>query len=201
MILAGVLAAVSLSLGGIAGAVGALLLVQVQLLLDCCDGEVARWRGTSSPAGIYLDRIAHHVTEAALPIGLGVRADGGWGAPDGWAPIGLVIAILVLFIKAETNLVHVARAEAGRPLVADRAQGAPPRGRGLRRVRHALRYLPFFRAFVAVEATILALCAAVIDAAAGDLSGSRGLLAVLVVVGALTAAGHLVAILASDRLR
>jgi len=43
--------------------------------------------------------------------------------------------------------------------------------------------------------------AAIVDHAAGDLSGSRALLAVLVVVGAITVVGHLVAILASDRLR
>ena len=201
MVLAGLLAAVSLSLGGVAGAVGAFALIQVQLLLDCCDGEVARWRGTSSPVGIYLDRIAHHLTEVALPIGLGVRADGGWDAIGGWTTIGLVVAVLVLLIKAETNLMHVARAEAGRPLVADRAAVAAPRAGGLRRIRHVLRYVPFFRAFVAVEATILALGAAIVDQAAGDLSGSRALLAVLVVVGAITVVGHLVAILASDRLR
>jgi hypothetical protein len=54
---------------------------------------------------------------------------------------------------------------------------------------------------VAVEASLLALAAAVWDAAAGDLSGTRALLAVLVPIAAVTAAGHLAAILASDRLR
>lgn len=201
MILAGVLAAVSLSLGGIAGAVGALLLVQVQLLLDCCDGEVARWRGTSSPVGVYLDRIAHHVTEAALPIGLGVSADGGWDSVDGWTTISLVVAVLVLLIKAESHLVPVARAEAGLPLLRDEARVAAPRARGLARVRRTLRFVPFFRVFVAIEATILALVAAVVDAFAGDHAGSRGLLVLLVAAGVATAVGHLVAILASERLR
>ncbi|MDQ3849900.1 MAG: CDP-alcohol phosphatidyltransferase family protein, partial [Actinomycetota bacterium] len=127
MVAAGVLAALSLSLDGVLGALGAVLLIQVQLLLDCCDGEMARWRGTSSPVGIYLDRIAHHLTELALPIGLGVRADGGWDSLGGWTTISLVVAILVLFIKAESHLVQVARAEAGRPPVADRPQTAAPR--------------------------------------------------------------------------
>jgi hypothetical protein len=36
---------------------------------------------------------------------------------------------------------------------------------------------------------------------AGDLVGSRTLVVTLVVVGAITAAGHLLAVLASDRLR
>jgi phosphatidylglycerophosphate synthase len=201
MVVAGLLAAGSLSLGGIGGALGALVLVQLQLLLDCCDGEVARWRGTSSPVGVYLDRVAHHLTEAALPVGLGVSADGGWGKVDGWTTIGLVVAVLVLLIKAESHLVPVARAEAGLPLVRDEARVAAPRGRGLARVRRALRFVPFFRVFVAIEATILALVAAVVDAVAGDHAGSRALLVALVAAGVVTAAGHLVAILASDRLR
>jgi phosphatidylglycerophosphate synthase len=201
MIPAGLLAAASLSLGGVAGALGAVALVQIQLLLDCCDGEVARWRGTSSPAGVYLDRIAHHVTEAALPVGLGVWADGGWGSLDGWTTIGLVVAVLVLLIKAESHLVQVARAEAGLPLLRDEARVAAPRPRGLARVRRALRFVPFYRAFVAIEATFLALGAAVVDVIAGDHTGSRGLLVLLVAVGVVTVTGHLVAILASDRLR
>ena len=46
---------------------------------------------------------------------------------------------------------HVARAESGKPLVADTAEVAAPRGGLLRRLRRALGYLPFFRAFVAIE--------------------------------------------------
>ena len=33
----------------------AVLLTQLQLLWDASDGEVARWRGTSSPLGVFLD--------------------------------------------------------------------------------------------------------------------------------------------------
>src|SRR3954447_10141393 len=63
MIVVGVIAAVALSVPGVATAVAAVVLIQLQILLDCSDGELARWRGTFSPAGIYLDRIAHYVTE------------------------------------------------------------------------------------------------------------------------------------------
>ena len=59
MILVGVLAAGALTLPGVGWAVAAFLLIQLQLLLDCSDGEVARWRGVSSPAGVYLDRVGH----------------------------------------------------------------------------------------------------------------------------------------------
>ena len=61
--------------------------------------------------------------------------------------------------------------------------------------------LPFYRAFVAMEATMLALAAAIVDAVAGDLIGSRVLVIALVAMTAITALGHLVAIITSDRLR
>src|SRR5215213_4649435 len=68
MIVVGVLAAVLLAIPGVWTALGAVVLIQVQILLDCSDGELARWRGQSSPVGIYLDRFGHWVTEAGLPI-------------------------------------------------------------------------------------------------------------------------------------
>ena len=180
---AGVLALEDL---GIAGVAGAVLLIQLQILLDCSDGEVARWQGRFSAKGIYLDRIGHYLTESALPIALGIRADE--------VTLGLVIAVLVLLIKSETALVHVARTEAGHPPVVDRADVAAPRGGLLRRLRQGLRAIPFYRAFVAMEFTLLALIAEVLDA-------TDTLLIVLVPVAAITAIGHLVAILTSDRLR
>lgn len=201
MVPSGLLAAACLTLPGLGGALGAVAFVQLQLLFDCCDGEVARWRGESSPAGVYIDRIAHHVTDAALPAALGVRAAGGWDSMDGWTTLGLAVAVLALLIKAESHLVVVARAEAGLPRVADTTAAAAPRPGVLRRVRRAMGVAPFFRAFVTVEFTVLALAAAVVDALAGDLVGTRALLVALVPVAVLTAVGHLVAVLTSDRLR
>lgn len=197
----GVLAALSLTLPGVGGALGAVALVQVQQLLDCSDGELARWRGTFSAAGIYLDRIAHHVTTAALPIALGIRADGGWDAIGGWTTVGFGVAVLALLIMAETDLVTVARAESGLAPGADTNTVAAPRAGLLRRVRRAAGFVPFYRAFVPVEATLLALAASIVDAIAGHLVGTRVLLCVLVVVGVVTVTGHLVGVLSSRRLR
>lgn len=182
----GVLAAAALSLPGIPAAVAAFLLIQLQILLDCSDGEVARWQQRFSAKGIYLDRVGHYITEAALPVALGVRADE--------LTLGLVVAVLVLLIKSETALVHVARAEAGKPPPPDREEVAAPRGGILRHIRRALRAAPFFRAFVAMEFTLLALVAEI----AGE---TDALLVALIPVAAITAIGHLLAILTSDRLR
>jgi phosphatidylglycerophosphate synthase len=201
MILAGLAAAAVLTLPGLVPPLAAAVLIQLQLLLDCSDGELARWRQVSSPAGIYLDRMAHNVTEAALPVALAVRADGGWDSLGGWTALGLATACLVLLMRVESALVYVARAEAGLPVVEDTAAVAAPRAGGLRQARRALRFAPFFRAFVAIEFTGLAILAAVWDAIAGDLQGTRALVVALVPVAALIAAGRLAAILTSARLR
>jgi len=193
MIAAGVAAAAVLTLPGVLPVVAAFLLIQLQILLDCSDGELARWRDVRSTAGIYLDRVGHWVTETLLPIAVGIRAD----EPE----LGLVVAVLVLWIKGESALVTVARAEAGLPPAADTQVVAAPRAGVLRRARRAAARMPFYRAFVAMEATLLALAASIVDAVAGDLAGSRTLVVALIGVAAVTAVGHLVAILASQRLR
>src|SRR5262245_221958 len=46
----GAAAGAALVLPGLAGAALAALLIQVYLLLDCSDGELARWRSQTSPA-------------------------------------------------------------------------------------------------------------------------------------------------------
>jgi phosphatidylglycerophosphate synthase len=201
MLLSGVCAAAVLTLPGILPAVAAVLLIQLQILFDCSDGEVARWQQRYSPVGVYIDRMGHYLTESLLPVALGIRADGGFDSIGGWTTLGLVVAVLVLLIKSETTLIYLARATAGKPVVEDVEDVAAPRPAALRRIRRLLGFVPFFRAFVAMEATVLILAAAVIDEIAGDLTGTRTLLTALVPVGAVTAVGHLVAVLTSSRLR
>jgi phosphatidylglycerophosphate synthase len=204
MVVVGTLGAFALPLPGLLGPVIVVLAMQLQILLDCSDGEVARWRERFSPAGIYLDRVGHYLTEAALPIALGLRADH-WSVTamletGGWTVLGFLVAVLVLLNKAFTDLVHVARAKTGRPMLDDVAASTRSRVSGLAAVRRAMGYLPFFRAFVAVEASLLALAAGVVDVTHGDLLGSRALLAILVPLAAVTAGGHLLGVLTSRRL-
>jgi phosphatidylglycerophosphate synthase len=201
MIPAGLLAALCLSFPGVLPAVGAVALVQLQLLLDCADGEVARWRRTESPAGVYLDQIAHYSTEAALPIALGVRADGGWDSLGGWTALGLLVAVLILLLKSETHLVQIARVRSGRPAVVEAAGVPRDAKKALLRLRDGARLLPSFRPFQAVEASLLALAAALADAAAEGSPGSRILVLVLLAAAAVAVCGHLLAVLASERLR
>jgi phosphatidylglycerophosphate synthase len=199
MIVAGVAGAVALAVPGVATAVIAALAVQVYLLLDCVDGEVARWRRTTSAAGVYLDRLGHYTVEAALLIALGVRVDG--GPPDfaGGTTLGLVAAVLALLSKAETDLVTVARSSSGLPV--DGELDADSRVSTLRDVRRLFAAVPIHRLLGAVELSLLAVVAAVVDAAAGSVAASRTLLMAAVLIGITVAVGHPVMILTSQRLR
>jgi phosphatidylglycerophosphate synthase len=201
MIPAGLLAAFMLTLPGLLPAVGAVLFAQLWLLLDCCDGEVARWRRTFSPTGIYLDGIGHIVAQAALPAGLGVRADGGWDSIGGWTTLGLLVSILVLVLSVESYLVHFVRARTGKPLLDPGYTPSGPRLGALRALRRAVGLVPFYRAFNPIEGTLLALVAAVADAFTADLAGTRILLLALLAAGSVSVIGHLLVILSSDRLR
>jgi phosphatidylglycerophosphate synthase len=192
MIPAGLLGALSFTFAGIWPAAVGVLLVQLQLLLDCSDGEVARWRKQFSPVGVYLDQLAHYSTEAAIPAAIGVRADGGWGSIGGWTALGLLASVLILFLKAETHLVQYALGRSDRPAPSpepDTAAAAAP------------RLLPAIRPFQAVEASILALAAAVVDSLADGLDGSRILVVALAAAAGVAVVGHLVAILAYGRLK
>src|SRR5690606_7037245 len=88
----GVLAAPALLVPGIAGAVLGVVMVQLYLLLDCVDGEGARWKKQYSLGGVYLDRVGAYLCDAAVLVGLRLRAAdlGAPGASTGcgpfWAP-------------------------------------------------------------------------------------------------------------------
>ncbi|GAA3607627.1 CDP-alcohol phosphatidyltransferase family protein [Marihabitans asiaticum] len=181
------------------------VLMQVQILIDCSDGEVARWRGTSSPMGVYLDRVGHYVTEAALPIALGVHVDGGLGSVGGWTTLGALTGCLVLLKKSFGDLVFVARLYAGLPKPQESAEVAASRSSGLRSARSALRFFPFFRAFVAIEYSLLTLAAAtldvVLDAAGVTDAGAvlRGWALLSLPLALATAGGFLLMIVTSRR--
>jgi phosphatidylglycerophosphate synthase len=199
MIGIGLVAAAVLAVPGVATAVAAAAAVQVYLLLDCVDGEVARWRQSTSAAGVYLDRLGHYAVEAALLIGLGVRADGGPGAIAGMTALGLVAAVLALLGKAETDLVTVARAAGGLPTAVE--PDATSRVTTLHGARQLFALVPVHRIIGAIELSLLAVVAAAVDAATGSLAGSRALVVATVVIGAVVALGHPVMILTSQRLR
>jgi phosphatidylglycerophosphate synthase len=188
LIFSGIAGAACLLVPGVWGPLLCALLMQVQILFDCSDGEVARWRQKFSPAGIYLDRVGHYTTESSLPIFLGLRADGvgtdGSWQPGGWTTLGLLVAVIVLLPKVE-----------------DHASVSKSRVSGLAAVRQAVGYLPFFRAFVAVEFSLLTVVAGIFDQVRGDLAATQVLLGIMVPLVFITAGGHLLGVLSSSRLK
>jgi phosphatidylglycerophosphate synthase len=202
MIVCGSGAAVALVWPRLPGAVLAALLAQAQMLLDCSDGELARWRGDYSSAGIFLDKLGHYTAEGLLPLALGVRADGGIFSIGGWTTLGAVLAMLVLFNKSLNDMVHAARARSGLPPLPEVADVGAPRRRGIRSLRSLARFVPFHRAYHSIEFTLLALLAALTDAVLGDGSAVTRLLLVALLLGAVvTVVGHVTAILTSSKLR
>jgi phosphatidylglycerophosphate synthase len=201
MLFCGIGAALVLTVPSLWGAVVALLLIQVQGTLDCVDGELARWRRTTGPVGIYVDRLGHYVTDGGLAVAVGVHADGGLGSIGGWTTLGLATGFLVLLTKAETDLVHVARVQAGRERVADTAANAASHASLLRRMRSMAATLPFNRALLAMEMTILATAAAIIDVVRGGRTAFHVLDIGLLVIAVVVVVGHLLATITSSRLR
>ena len=204
MVVAGVLAGAALLVPGLTGAILGALLIQLYLLLDCVDGEVARWRGQTSITGVYLDRVGHYLSEAALLVGFGVRGADVFHQQGGtvawlWAFLGTLAALGAILIKAETDLVDVARTRSGLPAVRDEA--AAPRSSGLALARRAAAALKFHRLVGGVEASLVILAVAIVDAIAGGLFFTRLGIAVLAAIAVVQTLLHLVSILASSRLK
>ena len=200
MIAAAALAALSTGWPTLAGAVGVVVLTQLQQLLDCCDGEVARWRQTSSPRGVYLDRVGHYVAECGIAVALGIRVNGGPAMSGVWISAGLLLGLLVCLNKVENDLVHVSRHYAGMSQMADVDSVRVPSRGVLRSARRAARLVPFHRVFHSIEMALLILVAAVVDLFT-DGMGSKVLLVAMLASGVVTVVGHLAAVLASARLR
>jgi phosphatidylglycerophosphate synthase len=202
MLISGIAAGVVAALwSGLAGAIVTAVVVQLYLLLDCSDGEVARFTRQTSITGVYLDRLGHYFSEVSLLVGLGFRAQDAL-ENGGWVELGLIAALGAALIKAETDNVVVARAKSGNPVDPPGGDGAArPRSTGLALARQAAAMLRFHRIIGAVELSLLILAAAVIDQLAGNLTATRVLTVAVAIVAAVQTVLHFVSIVASRRLR
>ncbi|MEV5830767.1 CDP-alcohol phosphatidyltransferase family protein [Spirillospora sp. NPDC052242] len=205
MMLSGIAAGVvvSLPLSPLWTAVGGAVLIQVYLLLDCVDGEVARYLRQTSVAGVFLDRIGHYLSEVSLLVGLGFAAQGGWET-GGYVELGMLAALGAALIKAETDNVVVARAKSGLP--ADPSGGdraLRPRSTRIALARQAASMLRFHRIIGAVELSLLILAAAALDTVLGNETPAaiRVLTVAVAAVAVVQTLLHLVSILASRRLK
>ena len=187
MIATGVSISLALQIPGFLGLFLAFLLSQLQMLWDCCDGEIARWRETQSPKGVFLDRVGHYLTEGLIPIALA------WRIGEGDYEIlflGSLISVLILLNKGFNDAVHVSRAYANLPKLADSRSIGEPKSLIIRVARAPFRIFAVQRLFHSVEMSILILI----------FSANENLIRIGLPVAAFVTAGHLVAILSSRKL-
>ena len=194
MIITGASIGPALLIQGWQGIALALFLSHLQMLIDCCDGEVARWRETKSPMGIFLDKLGHYLAEGLIPICFGLRL-ANW--PNEtiihsiFPFLGALLAILVIVIKGLNDAVHVARAFSGLPKIQDKTGINLPTKGILRKLRKIFNFLPAQRMFHSVEFTMYV-------AVFGTINES---LEIALGIALFVTVGHIAAIVSSAKLR
>jgi phosphatidylglycerophosphate synthase len=187
MIATGVSISLALQISGIAGLIVAFLLSQLQMLWDCCDGEIARWRESQSPKGVFLDRVGHYLTESFIPIALAYRISN-----DNYELLFLaaLVSVFILLNKGFNDSVHVARAYSQLPKIADSKDVGAPKSSLLKMARAPFKVFAVQRLFHSVEMSILILL----------FSASENLIRVGLPIAVFVTAGHLISILGSRKL-
>ena len=91
-LLAALSGAVALGSGTAKGFVAAVLLGHLAYWLDHVDGQVARWHGSASLDGVYLDYLLHHAWSLSQGFALGYGLTSLTGEPL-WSVAGFAIAL------------------------------------------------------------------------------------------------------------
>lgn len=203
MILTGLSAALSLLIPGLLGVVLALFLGQLQMLWDCCDGEIARWKKQFSPAGIFLDKLGHYVTEGSIAFALGLRiAD--WPNQeinDSSAPLtGAILAGIIILNKALNDAVHVSRYFSGLPKLEDRKSSSQSRVSLVALAKKIFKFIPIHRMFHSVEMTI-GIFVLTVWQLMFEVNILQQLFNWIIPVALFVFVGHLISILTSNKLR
>ena len=187
MIITGISISLALQISGITGLVLAFLLSQLQMLWDCCDGEIARWRETQSPKGVFLDRVGHYLTESLIPIAMAYRIGN-----ENYELLFLaaLVSVFILLNKGFNDSVHVARAYSQLPKIADSKDVGAPKSTFLKVARAPFKVFAVQRLFHSVEMSILILI----------FSASENLIRIGLPVAVFVTVGHLISILGSRKL-
>ncbi|MFY9325820.1 MAG: CDP-alcohol phosphatidyltransferase family protein [Candidatus Nanopelagicales bacterium] len=174
------------------------VLAQVQMLLDCSDGEVARVTKKFNPAGIYVDRIAHYTTESFFAVAFGIRLYQNGDLRDViW---GLLLALLIVFNKLLNDLVHVTRALSGLEKLSENPEVAVPNNILLKSVKVLFKLLPIHKLFHSIELAFIFLISGLIQYFFIE-NFERFTLQFLTITAFVVVVGHTAAILNSNRLK
>jgi phosphatidylglycerophosphate synthase len=188
MIATGISISFALQIDGWNGLLLALFLSQLQMLWDCCDGEIARWRNIQSPKGVFLDRVGHYLTEALIPIALAKRISE--NGDYELLFLGAMISVLIVLNKGFNDSVHVARAFAQVPKIADNKEVGRQKSTVLRIARAPFRIFAVQRLFHSVEMSLLITI----------FSANPNLIRYGLPLAVFVTAGHLIAIIGSSKL-
>lgn len=176
----------------------ALLVAQLQMLLDCSDGEVARVSQKFNPAGVFVDRIGHYTTECFLAIAFSIRIYQNGDLTDLiW---GLVLALLIVFNKLLNDLVHVTRALSKMDQLAEDPKLAEPKNSLLKTIRNLFRFFPIQRLFHSIELSIIFAISAIVQQLFAN-GFERLTLQFLTLAAFIVVFGHAVSVLNSNRLK
>ncbi|HEY2728917.1 MAG TPA: CDP-alcohol phosphatidyltransferase family protein [Polyangia bacterium] len=107
--------------------VGAAAILELSYVLDCVDGQLARWKGTSSPVGAHLDFLMDEIKAFVLVAAVALRLWRGARA-DAWLVEGLLGLVAVATAISLTTFVR--RPEYAAATGAAVAQGAGDYGAG-----------------------------------------------------------------------
>lgn len=194
MIFTGISTGLFLLIPGVTGIILALIASQLQMLWDCCDGEVARWRKTQSPMGVFLDKVGHFCAESVIPICLGLRI-AGWPEAEIslsiYPYLGALLAVIILLNKGLNDAVHVARAASNMEKLQDKKSLGMPERSALRTIRRLFDFIPVQRIFHSVELTI-------VIAIFGTF---QSILYYLLILSIFVTFGHFLSIINSSKLR
>lgn len=92
----GVMASVVVAMGGRwATSLLPLVILETSMILDCCDGDIARLKFRFSRLGEWLDSMGDEIIQITLvaALGIGLARD---GAGSGWAALGMGAAAVML---------------------------------------------------------------------------------------------------------
>jgi phosphatidylglycerophosphate synthase len=104
-IVLGLAAGILFSFGTYLHILAGALLLQLWLILDCVDGEIARYRGSAGICGKYVESLDHYITEPFTVVCVGY---GLYMLLDAISifVLGVLVALLMVWSSSSANLIY-----------------------------------------------------------------------------------------------
>ena len=86
------------------------LMFPLSILFDCIDGEIARYRRTSSIKGVYLDVMTHYIIDSSIFVGLSIGVFRAIHNPL-ILEMGMISAVSIMFSRIIRDAPYIAARE------------------------------------------------------------------------------------------